>query len=414
MASLAVFYFLPAWTARIPLIVGGGLLALATVAWFGAWWDARIWRAKRPRRFAGYVSGGLTLLTGHALFLAVLLPPKLSLVEPAPSANAHARNLPTGSRIVYKEYAPPSGIPTRPEPLLFLHGGPGLATDPFDEAFYKQFSTDGFRVYLFDQAGGGLSGRLPHASEYSRARAVADLEAIRQAIGATQMVLIGQSWGCTLAANYMALYPEHVAKVVFNSPGPIWNFTSLHFDYSRTAAMRSQWVSPSLRVRAALSLYRRNPDAAENLVSQREMSALSVAFLDARPLVCKGDAGKVPPGDLQPSGLNLYATYGIGQQIGREDPHAVLRRNQTPALLAYAECDYFDWDNVLDYRRTFPNLKVLYFARAGHAIQLSQPELLAGATRNFLLGAPDAMPSVQTDVDPRPAKDVAPAELPVR
>ncbi|MFJ8440454.1 alpha/beta fold hydrolase [Kitasatospora griseola] len=52
--------------------------------------------------------------------------------------------------------------------------------------------------------------------------AVDDLEAVRQRLGAERMVLIGASWGGTLAAEYLAAHPDRVAQVVFTSPGALW------------------------------------------------------------------------------------------------------------------------------------------------------------------------------------------------
>ena len=226
---------------------------------------------------------------------------------------------------------------------------------------------------------------LPHVDDYSPSRSVADLEAIRQLIGAPRVVLIGHSWGGTLAANYMAHYPEHVAKVVFHSPAAIWNIGSMQFDYARTAA-RSPHL-PSLRLIAAALLSQRNPRAAENLLPQRESGALLAAdLLDPGTLVCKDDSSKIPVGPL-PAGANLYPLLGIdGKLEGNEnDPHSALRSNQTFAMLAYAECDFLGWKNVLDYRNTFPRLKIYYFTKAGHFWPLSQlPGTLLQGDTGFL------------------------------
>jgi hypothetical protein len=71
--------------------------------------------------------------------------------------------------------------PTRewPDPIVFLHGGPGLRFAPFDSDIYGSFAADGFRVYLYDQAGSGASTLFPHIRDYTVARAVEDLETIR-------------------------------------------------------------------------------------------------------------------------------------------------------------------------------------------------------------------------------------------
>src|SRR5581483_7548745 len=70
--------------------------------------------------------------------------------------------LSTGSRIAYSEFDPPPGMRVRADPIVFLHGGPGLRQAPFDQRIYGSLSKEGFRVFLFDQAGSGLSNFLPH------------------------------------------------------------------------------------------------------------------------------------------------------------------------------------------------------------------------------------------------------------
>jgi pimeloyl-ACP methyl ester carboxylesterase len=138
----------------------------------------------------------------------------------------------------------------RPEAIAYLHGGPGVRQGPFDQDIYGSFAVNGFRVYLFDQAGSGLSGFLPHLRDYTVDRSVADLEAIRRKIGVEKMILIGHSWGSTLATSYMAKFPTHVAKVVFHSPGRIWRLESDKYDYSPTDG--NSGGLPQLRLLAAL------------------------------------------------------------------------------------------------------------------------------------------------------------------
>jgi hypothetical protein len=92
--------------------------------------------------------------------------------------------LPTGSVIAYSEYDPPQGVAVKPEAVVYLHGGPGARQAPFDQQIYGSFAANGFRVFLYDQAGSGLSGFPPHLRDYTVARSVADLpsEARRKAL----------------------------------------------------------------------------------------------------------------------------------------------------------------------------------------------------------------------------------------
>jgi pimeloyl-ACP methyl ester carboxylesterase len=412
-AGVGIFYFLAAWTASIRLLVIAGLCVTAGVAWGGAWLVGHIWPVRNRTRFAGWTGGLLTFATAAFAFLAVLRPSHTPAFDastirgpeygyPTWRQNTHYWKLPTGSRIAYWKYDPPSGVEVRSVPIVCLHGGPGVYTAPMDETFCKQFSADGFHVYLFDQAGSGASDYLA-IGDYSLARSVADLEAIRKELGAPKMILIGHSWGSTLAANYMAQYPENVEKVVFHSPGAIWNWNKMKFDQGPTAAGPD--VFPPLRVLAAISLFGRNKEAAENLVSQHELAVLATPLLDLGQAICKGD--KVRPHGGVPPEFNFYVLVSIAPEMNGDafDPHAKLRDNKTPALLAYSECDYVQWEGAaLDYRKTLGSLKVYYFPRAGHYIQLSQPELLTKVVRAFLLDGPDVIPPVIGDEDPRPAK----------
>jgi proline iminopeptidase len=77
---------------------------------------------------------------------------------------------------------------------------------------------DGFDVYVYDEVGSGLSSRLADPRGYTLERDVADLEAIRERIGADNLFLIGHSHGGAIAAAYAASHPKHVSKMVLSSP----------------------------------------------------------------------------------------------------------------------------------------------------------------------------------------------------
>jgi proline iminopeptidase len=65
----------------------------------------------------------------------------------------------------------------------------------------------------FDQRGCGRSGGAD--GPFTLARAVADVEAVRRAAGADRPVLIGHSWGATLALLCALEHPQRVAGVVY-------------------------------------------------------------------------------------------------------------------------------------------------------------------------------------------------------
>ncbi|OUS28305.1 prolyl aminopeptidase [Gammaproteobacteria bacterium 45_16_T64] len=96
-------------------------------------------------------------------------------------------------------------------PILFLHGGPGSACEPFHRRF---FDPEKYRIILFDQRGCGRS--TPHANVESNTTQdlIADMEQIRVELEVDHWVLFGGSWGATLALLYAQRYPETVKAMV--------------------------------------------------------------------------------------------------------------------------------------------------------------------------------------------------------
>lgn len=242
-------YFLAARTANIPLLALSAIACFTLLTWIGARLGLYCWGSTRTR-FAATMSGLLTVIFLGWLYVMVLRPSGSHFPEVIPYTNTKYWQLPTGSVVAYSEFDPPRGVAVRPEAIVYLHGGPGVRQGPFDQDIYGSFAANGFHVFLYDQAGSGLSGFLPHLRDYTVARSVADLEAIRQKIGVERMILVGHSWGSTLAASYMAKFPTHVAKAVFHSPGRIWQLESREdYDFSRTDAGHQGFpgIAPSSR-----------------------------------------------------------------------------------------------------------------------------------------------------------------------
>lgn len=406
-AALLTPYFLAAWVTNIRLLAVSAVASFALLTWAGTKLALSCWGARRGR-FAATMSGLFTIIFIGCLYVGVLRPSGSHFAAVIPYANTKYWQLPTGSVIAYSEYDPPAGVALKTDAVVYLHGGPGVRQGPFDQDIYGRFAGNGFRVFLYDQAGSGLSGFLPHLRDYTVARSVADLEAIRQKIGVEKMILIGHSWGSTLAASYMAKFPEHVAKAVFHSPGEIWGWDE-DFDYSRTDGGNPRL--PSLRLLAALFLRDRNPEAAEKLVPQLESEILVVRSFRQTlgTVVCAGDYNKLPQ-DLidaldghENPGVNPYVLQQLIPEMEHVEgnPHAALRENRTPAILLYPECNYLSWKGAVDYRKTLPNLKIYYIPKAGHYIQFEQPELLRRIILAFLLDQPDVIPPYSSDADPR-------------
>ena len=102
--------------------------------------------------------------------------------------------------------------------LIALHGGPGNSSDYM--VSLGQLAGEKQAVVIFDQRGTGRSTDLgSDAVNYSFAKYVEDIEAVREAAGADKISLLGHSWGGVLAMRYAASYPQHVLSMVLMGSG---------------------------------------------------------------------------------------------------------------------------------------------------------------------------------------------------
>ena len=104
-------------------------------------------------------------------------------------------------------------------PLLALHGGPGMAHDYIANLADL---ADRRMVVFYDQLGCGRSDRPADRSLWTLDRAVAEVEAVRQALGLERMHLFGNSWGGWLATQYVLdRRPKLVSLTISSSPPSI-------------------------------------------------------------------------------------------------------------------------------------------------------------------------------------------------
>ncbi|WP_086734788.1 proline iminopeptidase-family hydrolase [Erythrobacter colymbi] len=99
-------------------------------------------------------------------------------------------------------------------PVIFIHGGPGGTHVNFGSLLSL---ADTRPVILYDQLDSGMSDHPENAANWRPERFVAELEAIRKALGGVERWhVIGHSWGSALALEYAAAYPEHTASAVLS------------------------------------------------------------------------------------------------------------------------------------------------------------------------------------------------------
>ncbi len=102
------------------------------------------------------------------------------------------------------------------KPAVILHGGPGSGCSPW---WRTLFDPNAYRIVLFDQRNSGRS--TPHASEpdidltsNNTAKLITDIEQLREHLDIDRWLVLGASWGSTLALAYAETHPDRVTEMV--------------------------------------------------------------------------------------------------------------------------------------------------------------------------------------------------------
>ncbi|WP_286070315.1 alpha/beta fold hydrolase [Stenotrophomonas sp. 57] len=204
-----------------------------------------------------------------------------------PEDRAHPEGRSIGLRIAWLESGDGS---SQPDPVFFLAGGPGQAASEVavivDSALRQVRKQRD--VFLIDQRGTGgsnplsclgadgkelqldeneapseaslrdyaqrcaasLQGRAD-ARFYTTSEAIADLDAVRQALGVDRINLIGASYGTRVAQRYAGTYPQHTRSIVID--GVVPNELVVGGDFARTFENAIALQSAQCRKDAACS-----------------------------------------------------------------------------------------------------------------------------------------------------------------
>lgn len=147
-------------------------------------------------------------------------------------------------------------------PAVVLHGGPGSGCSP---QFRRFFDPDVYRIILFDQRNCGRS--TPHASASTidlsgnnTANLIADIESLRKRLGIDRWLVLGGSWGSTLALAYAEANPGRVSAMVLFG---VTTGRHCEFDWTFRGGLARFFPAEWERLLAALPPSERDGDVVE-------------------------------------------------------------------------------------------------------------------------------------------------------
>jgi len=162
-----------------------------------------------------------------------------------------------------------------------LHGGPGAHHD-YLLPQYDRLAAGRFLFY-YDQRGGGQSP-VPRETPVGWREHVADLDAIRAALGLERLTLCGYSWGGLLAILYLLEHPDNVERLALVSPAGIAAEYRQQFEEEFARRMSSPEIVREREALRSSGLRERDPAAYQRRAFELSVAGYFHDFRDAKNL----------------------------------------------------------------------------------------------------------------------------------
>ena len=255
-------------------------------------------------------------------------------------------------------------------PIIAVNGGPGLShAYMMQNDLWQRIGKNRF-VVLYDQRGTGGSKRMQTGAPQTMDAQVADLDAVRQALGLTKFALLGDSYGGLVVMAYAAAHPEHVAKLILSdSPGPSWQ-SIVHLlpdvfpDIEEENKQEAQKLGPETEAAARAGLH----------------NHFRMIFYSTR----KRDAYMSHMGDL---GYEPAVGEAVAKATANLDLTAKLAGFKFPSRVINGRYN-MNVAPLTAWRlaHAIPGAKVVFFEQSGHLPAYEEPDKYIEVLENFLNG----------------------------
>ncbi|MFE6735502.1 alpha/beta fold hydrolase [Microbacterium sp. NPDC057650] len=257
----------------------------------------------------------------------------------------------------------PEGAPV----IITHHGAPGLGSRAEPRASFGRLA-DEYRVVVFDARGSGQSeGR----GTFGHEQWAADIDALREWIGAEKVAIAGGSYGGFMAMEYALRYPDRVAAVVLRDTSP----DNENAGAARKNALATDRVTIDMEKFDRID-YGRVRDDADLKDCWREILPLYDFVYDPEAVERKVEA--------TPYRYEAH-NYAFSVNMPNYDIKAQLPSLAVPTLVTVGRTD---WITPVSCSETIaelvPDSELVVFERSGHSPQIEEAEVWTRTVREFL------------------------------
>lgn len=260
------------------------------------------------------------------------------------------------------------------DPLLIVHGGPGMSHDYLAPQFIELLAND-YQLIFYDQRASGRSSGVDDTTRLTMSQFVKDLEILRRQLNYNQISILGHSFGGLLAMYYTISYPDHVNKLLLIDSSPAsWE---LNFPYFRKtiAERQTEMDKKELSSIKEKADFGTNPDLMERY--------MKIFF---KPFFSDPSLSQTLVLGINEDWLVNYNVTGkfIWKDLGNYDIHDKLRSVNSSTLIIHGEKDVISIEGPKAIFRQLPNSKLVIMKDVGHFPYMEKPRAFRNTVRRFL------------------------------
>ena len=274
-----------------------------------------------------------------------------------------------GGRVWYRRFGGGDELP-----VLILHGGPGSASyymEPLAERLGQHRP-----AIVYDQLGCGRADHPDDDSLWTVDRSVAELDAVRSALGLNRCHLLGHSWGGWLAIDYMSRRPAGIERLVLASTS-----ASIPQFMAEARKLIAQMPEPFRTTIIELGA-REEYDNPEYLEAVNVFYRLHLCRMDPWPEAMR--KGEKTASTRPYQVMNGPTEFDVIGRLATWDRTADLGAIDVPTLITVGRYDEITPACAQTIHEGVRNSRVVQFENSAHTAHLEEAERYAQVVEDFL------------------------------
>jgi len=260
------------------------------------------------------------------------------------------------------------------EPVVIVHGGPGLGHDYLRDSFTQV--SDQFQLIFYDQRGCGRSANVDQPLASPMDVHVDDLQSLLQSLQKDKINLVGQSFGALIAIHYALKYPNQVKRLILLEPAAASHTYLAEFQNNIVQRLKKQDLETLAQIAQSDAFKTGQAEAVRDLVLTR----FKAYYYDST----KTNLNDLKYLDSTRAVKFLQSQKLMTPYILKYDLYDTLKTIKTPTLIMRGDYDPIPLQGVIRMHEAIPQSKLHIIKDCGHFAHLEAPEEYFGVLRKFL------------------------------